>query len=1362
MERQHTFCEFENINLISKTLRFNLIPQGETLSTIQTKGLIENDRIRNRDYIHIKAAADSFYRHIIKQKLSCLDLDWTELANATNAWLENKVAPNAMTNINVESKWRAAQGNYRQTILEVVQGKRDSLGVECDKETAKENASIFDGYFKEELISKHLPTFLEQKLLTAEPEEKETIQKQQEALKSYKGFTSRLTTFWNNRKNIFTADDISTSLTYRIVNDNFLTFLSNIDIFQEHQKKHFFEHLEEAYQYLETELRNQHILRGNQKITDFFNVNGFNLLCTQAGIEQYRAILGGFVKENGEKVKGLNELLNLYQQKLNKAQQEAGKKVRIKQLTKLNKQILEETSSSSFVIDQIENDRDLLNRLVTFHNLMQAPFDFDTSIVEAIDKLPKQLKSANPDEIWVDVKFLAQISYRLSGQWQALQQGLLLMAETDSEQSKGSQNERLQRFQKAAREGQELGSFRTPLYFNFSELESALQVSEVKEADIQEISIYDFWLNDSSNLEVKTTEIFKLVHKLKDEQTSLLGNRKAIEQIKSYLDAWQNEFSRWRILNVDTKNFDGNIDNAFYPSLHGLMESLTLISSLYNLTRNYLTKKPSHKNKFRLNFDNPTLANGWSESKISSNRCALLRKNGLYYLAILQGESVARTLLEHQATQKEYYERLVYTYFPGASKMIPKCAFTRAVKQHFHDGHTQDFMLDRNFTSPLCIKKDLFDLQFNLVNGKKRYQVDYFRQTGDEQGFRNALKKWICFCQDFLARYQGTSTFDFSSLKAPEYYTDLTDFYQDVDACCYKVEFTRVDAEWFDSLVENGGVLLFQLHNKDFSPDSKGKPNLHTLYWHSLFSPENLENNYIKLNGMATLFYREAQVKDISAHKKGSVLLNRYTSKGEPISREYYQELYQYYNGKRRKSELSAGSLEYLNSGLLVSKKANYDIVKNKRYTTDHFFLHIPLSFNWKKNAGHKVNDLAKRSVLENRNQYVIGIDRGERHLLYYSVVDGNGRIVEQGSLNETIHTLPDSSQKHVPYHSLLKHREEERKEARVKWQSIDQIKNLKEGYLSHIIHRLSELILKYEAFVILEDLNVGFKRGRFKVERQVYQKFEMALMNKLSALALKDKAIDALGGVLRPLQLCNPVLTYQDLKGQNGILFYVMSSYTSVVDPTTGFANLFNLNRINNHNREDFFSRFDKLNYDKNTNSFIFKFNYNQFGQYSRIPNLPPKIWEVSTQGERIVFQSKNREYQTCCPTDIIRTVIEQYSLDYQNGRDLLKPILGLDHIGKENILRKLFNALSLTLRLRNSNQDVDYILSPVRNNTGAFFDTRKAEPYLPQNADANGAYLIARKGQLTFEFMRQAYNAGTKSSKVTNSDWFTALYQL
>lgn len=49
-----------------------------------------------------------------------------------------------------------------------------------------------------------------------------------------------------------------------------------------------------------------------------------------------------------------------------------------------------------------------------------------------------------------------------------------------------------------------------------------------------------------------------------------------------------------------------------------------------------------------------------------------------------------------------------------------------------------------------------------------------------------------------------------------------------------------------------------------------------------------------------------------------------------------------------------------------------------------------------------------------------------------------------------------------------------------------------------------------------MEDLNFGFKRGRFGVEKQVYQKFENMLISKLNFLCDKNVAFDSEGRILR------------------------------------------------------------------------------------------------------------------------------------------------------------------------------------------------------------------------------------------------------
>ena len=75
----------------------------------------------------------------------------------------------------------------------------------------------------------------------------------------------------------------------------------------------------------------------------------------------------------------------------------------------------------------------------------------------------------------------------------------------------------------------------------------------------------------------------------------------------------------------------------------------------------------------------------------------------------------------------------------------------------------------------------------------------------------------------------------------------------------------------------------------------------------------------------------------------------------------------------------------------------------------------------------------------------------------------------------------------------------------------------------------------------------------------------------------------------------------------------------------------------------------------------------------------------------------------------------------------------------------------------MRNSvtGTEIDYLVSPVADENGVFYDSRTCGVDLPRNADANGAYNIARKG-LWLARQIQATEAGNKIDWViSNKEW-------
>ena len=320
---------------------------------------------------------------------------------------------------------------------------------------------------------------------------------------------------------------------------------------------------------------------------------------------------------------------------------------------------------------------------------------------------------------------------------------------------------------------------------------------------------------------------------------------------------------------------------------------------------------------------------------------------------------------------------------------------------------------------------------------------------------------------------------------------------------------------------------------------------MHTLYWKALFDENNLLDIVYKLNGEAEVFFRRHSIKvDKPTHQANQPIKNK--------------------NAKNEKKE-----------SLFA-----YDLIKDRRYTVDKFMLHVSIMMNFKSNSNCKINSMVREYLATTESPCVIGIDRGERHLLYLTVVDCHGNILEQFSLNSI-----KSNNVTTDYHTLLDNRESERQKARMSWQTIENIKDLKEGYLSQVIHIIAQLMIKYNAIVVLEDLNGGFIRGRQKVEKQVYQNFEKMLITKLNYLVDKKADPKSPGGLMNALQLTDSFESFQNLGKQSGFLFYVPAWKTSKIDPVTGFVNLLDTRYKSIEASRSIFSRFDIIRFNQQNN---------------------------------------------------------------------------------------------------------------------------------------------------------------------------------
>lgn len=1031
-----------------------------------------------------------------------------------------------------------------------------------------------------------------------------------------------------------------------------------------------------------------------RNIEDVFSVDYFEFVLAQSGIDIYNSMIGGYTCSDGTKIQGLNECINLYNQQVAKNE----KSKRLPLMKPLYKQILSEKDSVSFIPEKFNSDNEVLLSIEDYYTAHIGDIDSLTELLQS-------LNTYNANGIFVKSgTAVTDISNAAFGSWNVLRlawnEKYEALHPVTSKTKLDNYIEKRDKIYKAIK------SF------------SLFKLQGLGNENGNEIT--DWYISSSKECNSKIKEAYLQARELlksdyeKSYNKRLSKNGKATELVKNLLDAIKDFQHLVKSLNGTGK--EENKDELFYGKLTSYYDSIADIDRLYDKVRNYITKKPYSKDKIKLNFDNPTFLNGWALGNEFANSAQLLRDGDNYYLAIMDKELKNNIPKKYNSPtdEEDMLQKIIYQQAANPANDIPNLLVIDGVtvkrngrkeKTGIHAG--ENIILEN-------LRNTYLPENINRIRKEKTFSTS--NENFSKKDLCEYIQYYICRAQEYYSSYNFT-------FKNVSEYKNFPEFLYDVNSQAYQISYDNISKKQIMELVDNGYIYLFQIYNKDFSKYSKGTPNLHTLYFKMLFDERNLSNVVYKLNGEAEMFYREASIND-----------------KEKITHQANQPI----ENKNPDNEKKESVFEY-------------DIIKDKRFTKRQFSLHVPITINFKAHGQEFLNYDVRKAVKYKDDNYVIGIDRGERNLIYISVINSNGEIVEQMSLNEII---SDNGHR-VDYQKLLDTKERERDKARKNWTSVENIKELKEGYISQVVHKICELVVKYDAVIAMEDLNFGFKRGRFPVEKQVYQKFENMLISKLNLLIDKkaDPAED--GGLLRAYQLTNKFDGVNKAK-QNGIIFYVPAWDTSKIDPVTGFVNLLKPKYTSVSEAKKLFETIDDIKYNANTDMFEFCIDY---GKFPRCNSDCKKTWTVCTNSSRIMsFRNKEKnnmwDNKQIVLTDEFKSLFGEFGIDYKGN--LKTSVLS---ISNADFYRQLIKLLSLTLQMRNSisgstlSED-DYLISPVANDKGEFYDSRNyrgTNAALPCDADANGAYNIARKALWAINVLKCTPDdmLNKANLSITNAEW-------
>lgn len=1262
---------------ITKTLRFKLVPVEGTAERINAFNIIDSDEALSENYKKMKCTGDEFHKDFIQKVLSTVhtlkNYDW--YCSLLMASPEEKREP-----------------SYRKDLSAATTALKTEISnlFSADPDYKK--------IFKKEFLTELLPAWI------ARSGRKDELYFDE----SFKRRSTLFANYHTARKVLYGEDGL---IVRRIVDENIPRHLANCEAFRKVQESEIADCINE--------------IKENLCVCpeDWFSKD--SLILTQDVISMYNAMIGGFKPKSGNMVKGFNSYISEYNQV---------HRDKLPLMTQLYKMVLSDRESVSWLPEAFNEDMEVIEAVFKFHREAILAEEAGKNFCSRAVMFVGNLENYAPDKVFVRDEYLATISLRLFGGPLLIRSALEYYYTSRLNPNWTNIYERSSE-KKQEKLLKERRKFIVAKFMDLSTIDRALSAYAADNDSDESVKIANVYYGVTSLYGICTRQISEVVMGIMESYADLenlyrpgMAFNALKAPIKKYLDAVVELRRLLRMFYCDDTSYAQ--DEILAAEVKNLFDVVANFPKLYDKVRSFATKKPFSTEKFSLSFGKiGNFLGGWvdsysakSDGGTASSGYLFRKQNAIgeydYFLGISLNTHLFRAGKEIEAADKSDYERL--EYYQVSSKTV----YGSSYEGSYADDKAYMLSVLRSYIDTRITEQAVRDELISYLNSRlatplgcmNRIENNYpevYAELLEDPTFNEAnsylINKLLSVMQS-LSRLEGTDIF---CIKTYHSFTEVMADIENVTRCCRTYRYHPVSRKEMECAFasEDKPLYLFRISNKDLDyatayaahkRSSRGRDNTHTMIFKALMS--GTQQTYDL--GTGEVFFRPASIPERDTHPANVPI----RSKCDPEKTNVFP----------------------------------YAIKKDRRYMYDQYEFHLSVLCNYSAtDTSADINRSVLRYLAEHKDVNIIGINRGEYNLLYITIIDQEGHILRDKNgrllsyaLNDIVSEYTsngETHQIHTDYREKLSVREALRDEQRREWEQICNIKDLKSGYLSQVVHHIVQLMIEYNAVICLEDLNARFKQKRTAVELSVYQQFEHALIDKLNLCIVKTFSANVPGGINHPLQLTAPFKSFAEIRTQTGCIFYVNPWMVTRTDPATGFTD--QLYVPTNAPRQDFakfYQKMESIRYNPEKQWFEFKVDYRKYD--ALLPKSVRTEWTICTHGkERWLYDNKMNNnkggYKKVDVTLEIEKLLSSEGIKYKDGHNILGELLQLNN---RSVYAALYALLKLVTRMhyRVPASNIDRLISPVVDKNNAFFDSSKtAATGLPIDGDSNASYNIARK---------------------------------